>query len=293
MENSDHIKEQILNEVQKLADDSRYQNEEYPAKMFRQHAKQYLGIEVSELIENKNDPPDFFVNEAGTRVNLEITNLSKEIIFQRNSFFQLIESIAKPLIEQYLDSLPHGTYSIHFSPGSLQETNIAALKIDVIDFSHSAGKIQIENQLKRRILEAFSRFKTDSTLTEDTISVTDKNGNRVGEIRILKYEGNEKNYIFWPLRMRKNEPWKHEELGEAIQLAVSKKEEKYTKMDEQKIGHDPWWLLISDIYNKMGTGQAEFDISKIIARTNFFQRVFMIQDILRNYRIIQIKIEKG
>ncbi|MBI4811036.1 MAG: hypothetical protein HY800_06280, partial [Ignavibacteriales bacterium] len=111
MEDNERIRQEIFKADRELANNSKYQNEEYPARMFRDHADEYLGIKVQNLINNyPNDPPDFFIQADGQQINLEVTALGNEWILEKNSFFKKLESIAMPIIDKYICLLPDGFF---------------------------------------------------------------------------------------------------------------------------------------------------------------------------------------
>lgn len=281
--NNDLIKEQILKEMRDLANDPHYQNEVIPARMFRDHAEKYCGIKILTLEDNsKNDPPDFFITTENQRINLEVTKLGDEVVCMRNSFFKAVESIAEPIISKHFHLLPNGLYFFNFFPGSLLETNVNGLKIDVSDFSFKASIRDIEEQLEIKISTAFAKFA-------DEIIIEDKKGNKVGELRIFKIESPEKTYQFQKQGLSRYEPWSANGFLAEIRLSVGKKDKKYRKNKSAEFKANPWWLLISDIDDEMGSTNLGFDISILKAESVFFEKIFFIQNILKDYRITELK----
>ena len=76
-----------------------------------------------------------------------------------------------------------------------------------------------------------------------------------------------------------------------IQRVVNRKEEKYANnIIPKNHNRNKWWLLISDINGKMGTQNADFDLSNLEIRSSYFSRIFLIQDIVTKHRVIELKV---
>jgi len=287
------LSKEMLEASRTLWKDKRYRNQIYPAKMFQQYAPRYLGFEVSQLWENENDPPDFFIRVNDTEISLEVTTFFEEVIRQKNSFFEMLEFILRPIIDASLPLLPNGLYMFYFFPGSLQATENPNFSVDIPDFGPRVSRDELSKQLSEKLpaklRELTSNFNLGHESPGDALSITDTKGNSVGEIRISRYGSTEKSYILWPQKMIRYTPWSEVELRDAIQYAIDQKEEKYLKKNPSELSGQPWWLLISDIYNDFGTNRTQFDIAAMEVRLRFFQRVFLIQDILKDYEIIEFR----
>lgn len=279
------LSDEIHKADQELRDNKKYQNEEYPARMFRDNSEQAIGISVKDLVINPNDPPDFFITVNGERVNLEVTALGEDIVFQRNSFFDAIASVAKPVIEKNLNLLPLGFYLIHYYPGAKEVSNSIGMTIDVPEFVARMGKAEIEQQLEIRIPEMFRSFNKEM---ENSCDLTDKKGNVVGQIRVSWYERDSRGYMFHPVKLIRLEPWTRVEFQSVVRKAVKRKEMEYSGRSHIKdsAGIEPWWLLISDIRNTIGTDNARFDIPHGEVASKLFSRIFLINSVITNYRII-------
>src|SRR5258706_1478436 len=104
----DSPEEQFLSEMRRLTSDPRYQNQEYPAWIFKKYANKYLGIQITSFEENKNDPPDFIIVAKNGKVNLEVTRFADETMAQRDSFFNFIEAQLKTLFDAIRDGIALG-----------------------------------------------------------------------------------------------------------------------------------------------------------------------------------------
>lgn len=119
MSNEEKYIKGLIEYWKSLERDFKYQNEIRPARKFYDNLYKHLGIRPTLLIENENDPPDFFLDiDEGIKINLEVTTFDYEIMSKHNSFFQLLETIVEPLIENNLKLLPNGSYLINYFPGS-------------------------------------------------------------------------------------------------------------------------------------------------------------------------------
>lgn len=271
--------------------DSRYQNETRPAYLFCKKAKDNLGIKITKLNENEdqNSAPDFFLTlENGDKINLEVTILFEEFLQKHNSFFQNFERIAQPIVEQNLHLLPPGCYLFYYFPGP--EKGPTRFGFELPSFRYKTKKEQIEPQLKSKIPEWFENYKSSG---RDSCVLQDKKGNQVGKITIMKLaaDAEAKKYLLFPQGFTRITDWQEGEFLSKVQEVVDNKEVKYanstTPRSHEKIR---WWLLISDIHGNMGTSNVNFDISKIELKSSYFSKVFLIQDIMSNFRIIEFRM---
>ena len=83
--------------------------------------------------------------------------------------------------------------------------------------------------------------------------------------------------------------WAEKEISQALQEIVTGKERKYQQADiKEDLRNMPWWLLISDIHDTMGTAGATVDFSTIRLTYDFFHKVFLISQAFEGHRVMQL-----
>lgn len=295
MKNENNLKEQFQ-KVLDLFKDKNYIEEEYPARMFVEHAQEYLGLDIESIKKNQSDPPDFFLTVSNKEVNLEVTNLADEFTFGENAKFDLIESVGREIVEKHKHLLPAGGYMIMYYPGDKQIEIGGVLTIPVPDFSSpikKSEKAELEKQMDEGIFNLFSTFKQTGSYE---LPITNRKKQIVGKVSIIRLvtKGGEVNCMWAPQAIgRFSSSWKPDTLKESIQSRVNKKEELYSrKTSKMRQLPGQCWLLISDIHDNMGTSHLSFNISSLSIETSFFERVFLIHDINNGYKIDEIEVSK-
>lgn len=277
--------------IKKVKNDSKYQNEYLPASHFVESANKFLNYQIVELIENENDPPDFFIRlkDSDVSINLEVTIFGIKKIEMYNSFYRIVETMLEPIINKNFHLLPNGTYQFNYFPGDFVE--IKNLNIEVPDFRYKISKKDLRIFFEKEIPNWFDSYRNKGT---NSLLINNKSGNRIGKINMIKWgEAKKSNFWIWPQNYVRMEEWSETELEKEIQNILKKKEEKYLNI--KSIVNDDknhWWLLISDFHNTMGTSYEGIKFNNVKLTANFFKKVFLIQDILSDNRVIEFNLHE-
>ncbi len=278
--------------IESTLNNPKYQNETLPAIKFVDRAEKYLGVDIKKFKENKNDPPDFdiFLSTNET-IGLEVTAFLDKKIQKYNSFFKKIKSLIAPIIKQNISLLPSGIYEFYYFPGSEDYVELKNSKIEIPDFRFKINKSELKVQLEKRIPIWFKDYnENDKTIC----SITNSDGNQVGKIHLIKFRtSKETKFFITPQRCVRMKEWTGNELENELQKIVNNKEIRYLQ------GGSDWsnrysqrWLLISDIHDTMGTSSFEINLDCINLSTGYFNRIFLIQDLINDHRIININIKR-
>lgn len=270
----------------KVKNDYKHQNECLPAVHFVESANKFLNYQIAELIGNENDPPDFFIRlkDSDVSINLEVTIFGIKKIEMYNSFYRIVENIVEPIINKNFHLLPNGIYQFNYFPGDFVE--IKDIKIEIADFRYKINKQDLRIFLEKEIPNWFESYRIKGT---NSLLIKNKDGDRTGKINMVKWR-EAKNSSFWiqPQNYQRMEEWSETELEQELQNILKKKEEKYLKV--KSIVNDDknhWWLLISDFHNTMGTSYEGIKFDNVKLTANFFKKVFLIQDIISDYKVIE------
>ncbi|MFZ2630966.1 MAG: hypothetical protein WA081_21615 [Desulfosalsimonadaceae bacterium] len=277
--------EEFLESVIKIQNDQVYQNEVLPAECFVDTFEEFRDLE---LIRNIYDPPDFFIQDIhGKRICLEVTSLGTSFTFEHNSFIRFVENIVTKHVESNLKLLPKGVYGFFFVPSSLALVEARIGKIQIADFTHKVNKKWIDEFLYSRMEQFLSDYANTG---KKDLFVLNKKGEQIGVISLTKL-GDSKitEHLIFSQQYVRLADWTERDISQALQTVVSGKELKYQQSDiQENLRNMPWWLLISDIHETMGTANATVDFSKIRLIYNFFDKVFLISQALVGQRVIQL-----
>jgi len=278
---------EFIDYIVNIVNNPKYQNETLPAMKFVDNAKKYLHIDIVEFIENEKDPPDFdIVLSYKTRVSLEVTAFADKLVQKYNSFFRTVESILKPIISKYIHLLPNGVYEFYYFPGSENITVVKSMHIETPDFKFKIGKIDLVKQLEQNIPTWFKNYIQSK---EDPLLILNKKGSRVGKIRIIKLvDYDETKFLLIPQSYTRMEEWQENKLNDELQKVVNSKEQNYKQNNEWAKSYSQNWLLISDVQNIMGTCNSEIEEFNLRVESSFFDKIYLIQDIINAYRIVSI-----
>jgi len=283
----DKPSKEFIDYIINVANDPKYQNEILPAMKFVDNAKKYLGIDIIEFIENEKDPPDFdIILSDKSRVSLEVTSFINELVHKYNSFFRTVESILKPVISTYIHLLPYGNYEFYYFPGSENITEVKSIHIEVPDFRFKINRAYLLKQLKQGIPTWFKNYKETK---EDSLLILNKNGNQVGKVQLIKWFDSDKtNFFIMPQSYTRMADWQENGLNHELQIVVDAKEENYRQNNEWAKSYCQNWLLISDVQNIMSTSHSEIEKFKLKVKSSFFDKTYLIQDIITKYKIISL-----
>ena len=147
---------------------------------------------------------------------------------------------------------------------------------------------------KQLISKIHEWFKNYSEVGSGCCFIEDKKGTKVGKINISKFfDTEERKYLLFQQNFERLTEWTYEELQTQIQGVVNRKEEKYANnVIPKNHNSNKWWFLISDINGRMGTQNADFDLSNLEIRSSYFSRIFLIQDIVTKHRVIELKVNQ-
>jgi hypothetical protein len=176
-----------------------------------------------------------------------------------------------------------------FVPSSQDFIETRIGKIKIADFSNMTNKKQLDEYLHNNI----PKFLTNYAIgTKRELSVLNKKGEQVGVISIMKLgETDMPKFMMLPQQYRRLTEWTESELSKTLQEIIEGKECKYQKTDISKeLKALPWWLLISDIHDLMGTGVLSIDYSNVLISCTFFEKVFLISPALKGHRVIELSI---
>ena len=284
----DKPSKEFIDYIVNVVNDPKYQNETLPAIKFVDNAKKYLDIDITEFIENENDPPDFdIILSDKHRVSLEVTYFIDELVQKYNSFFRTVESILKPVFSKYIHLLPNGSYEFYYFPGSENITEVRKIHIEVPDFRFKIKKADLQKQLEEGIPIYFKNYEETK---EDSFLILNKDDNQIGKLRMIKWFDSDKTkFILMPQSYTRMAEWQETELNHELQKVVNTKEENYKENKEWTKSYCQNWLLISDVQNIMGTCKSEIEKFNLKVESSFFDRIYLIQDIINKYRIISLK----
>lgn len=273
--------------VKNVYNTPKYQNETLPALKFVDNAKRDLNIDIKEVIENENDPPDFDIITKNKKIALEVTTFTGKLIQKYNAFFRKIEKLISPIINKNISILPQGSYQFYYFPGANQSVNIKSMKIDIPDFRFKINYNDLEKQLHNDIPKWFKEYVKSGN---DTLPIRNKNGEQVGKIRLIKWKDDEDyKFFIMPQSYTRLEEWEEKELTTELQKVLNSKENYYLNGDISWVrNYSEIWLLISDLQNIMGTSTFDFRESEILSPSKLFNKVFLIQDILTKHAIITL-----
>ena len=82
--------------------------------------------------------------------------------------------------------------------------------------------------------------------------------------------------------------WQENGLNHELQKVVDAKEENYRQNNEWAKSYCQNWLLISDVQNIMSTSHSEIEKFKLKVKSSFFDKTYLIQDIITKYKIISL-----
>jgi hypothetical protein len=212
----------------KVNNDTKFQNEKFPALKFWDNSKKYLNIDIIDLIENKNDPPDFdIILSDKSKISLEVTSFTDKSVQKYNSFFRSIECGLRPILSKYIHIISTGIYEFYYFPGAENTTITKSMHIEIPDFKFKVGKDELLKQLEQKVPDWFQNYPKSK---QDRMSVLDKDGNQVGKIVIIKWvESDKTRFSIVHQSYKRYEEWKDIELDGGLQNVVTTKEQKYIK----------------------------------------------------------------
>ena len=277
--------EEFIEYVIKIQNDQVYHNEVLPAECF---VDSYEEFENVELIRNENDPPDFFIQDIhGKRICLEVTSLGIDFTFEHNSFIRIAEKTVIKHVESNLKLLPKGVYGFFFVPSAQDFVKMRRGKIQIADFTNKTNKDELDEFLSSRMEQFLSDY--DNTGKKE-LSVLNRKGEQIGVISLAKLRDSQTTkYLILQQQYSRLADWAEKELSQSLQEIVTGKERKYQQADiKENLRNMPWWLLISDIHDTMGTAGATVDFSTIKLIYDFFDKVFLISQALEGHRVMQL-----
>lgn len=278
---------EFIEYILQIQNDRKYQNEILPAECF---VDSYGELKKEGLMKNEKDPPDFFVEDrGGNKICLEVTSLGADFAFEHNSFIKLAEDIIIKHIESNIKLLPGGFYGVFFVPSSQDFVETRMGKIQIADFSNKTNKEQLDEYLHNNMAKFLTNYAIGA---KRELSVMNRKGAQVGVISIMKFgETDMPQFMMLPQQYRRLAEWTESELAKTLQEIIEGKECKYQKADISKeLEALPWWLLISDIHDLMGTGALSIDYSKVVISCTFFDKVFLISPTLKGHRVVELSI---
>jgi len=271
---------EVIQKVMDVGKDSKTQNERLPMEEFvdqidKVYDKTFLNFE-----ENENDPPDYFLHfENGIKIGLEVTTLIDKQEQRYQEFYRLVDSIIKPILEQHKSLLQKGSYFCYYSPGSENNTKKGEFKFDSFDHKYNISKDDLKNFINNR----FPIFLKNYDEKHPLFLILNRKNKQVGRIRLSKIStSNVTNIVTFPQEIYRMD-WTVEKFVTKLQEIIDRKIRDY-KFDEN-------WLLISDINTSITTESVKFNEKEIKFKTKFFDRLFLIQDSISNYNIIELEIE--
>lgn len=276
---------EFIEYILQIQNDSKYQNEILPAECF---VDSYDELNKEILIKNEKDPPDFLVeNMDGNKICLEVTSLGAEFVFQHNSFIKQAENIIRSHIESNIELLPRGFHGVFFVPSSQDFVETRMGKIQIADFSNKTNKEQLDEYLDNNMAKFLTHYAMGA---KRELSVMNRKGEQVGVISIMKFgETDMPQFRMLPQQYRRLAEWTESEFSKTLQEIIQGKECKYQKASISKESEAlPWWLLISDIHDLMGTSTLSIDFSNVIVSCRFFNKVFLISPALKGHQVIEL-----
>lgn len=277
--------EKFIEYVIKIQNDQVYQNEVLPAECFVDSYEEFKNVE---LIRNENDPPDFFIQDIhGKRICLEVTSLGTDFTFEHNSFIRIAEKIVTKHVESNLKLLPKGVYGFFFVPSAQDFVETRMGKIQIADFTNKTNKDELDEFLSSRMEQFLSDYANTG---KKKLSVFNRKGEQIGVISLTKLGDSQiTKYLILQQQYRRLADWAEKELSQSFQKIVTGKERKYQQADiKEDLRNMPWWLLISDIHDTMGTAGATVDFSTIKLTYDFFDKVFLISQAFEGHRVMQL-----
>ena len=286
---SEQIKE-LWEYIIKTENDPKYQKEGKPAFLFSLHATKLLGIEFDEIIENENDPPDFFISKGKETSNLEITSLAEDFYWQKNAFFKEIEMIAQEIIQKHEHLLPTGLFMFYYIPTSKVAPPKPKFWISLPAFKNKIKRAQLKKVLIENIPQWFKDYKDDNT--KNSCIIINKKGLKIGEFNLSKFgESDLTKWMLMPQRVFRTEEWTNDNLQKELQKRINEKNHQYSQNPEIKTKYPgEWWLLISDIQNFLNTHYFNFEVKDIKVKSDFFERIFFIPGVLGRPNIYELNI---
>jgi hypothetical protein len=277
--------EEFIEYILQIQNDKVYQNEILPAECF---IDSYDEVKKEKLLKNENDPPDFFIEgRRGNKICLEVTSLGADFTFKYNSFIKITENNIRKHLELNIKLLPVGFYGVFFVPSSQDFVETRMGKIQIADFSNIINREQLDEYLLNNMAQFLINYAIGG---KQELSVMNRKGDQVGVISIIKFgEADKPQFKMLQQQYRRLSEWKESELSKTLQEIIEGKECKYHKADiNGKLKDLPWWLLISDIHDLMGTSGSSIDYTKVIVSYKFFDKVFLISPALKGHQIVKL-----
>ena len=160
-------------------------------------------------------------------------------------------------------------------------------KIQIADFSNKTNREQLDEFLNNNMAQFLANYAVGG---KQELSVMNRKGEQVGVISIMKFgEADKPQFMMLQQQYRRFAEWTESELSKTLQEIIERKECKYQEADiNEKLKGLPWWLLISDIHDLMGTGGSSIDYTKVRVSYKFFDRVFLISPMLKGHRVVEL-----